>query len=144
MASCFGYILNIFNLFQSVRSFVRLLCVAFKNRYLIGRRNDVTANMAALAVCMCLAASHLLDTLRSSVWVSYARRALVQKFTVFYGARELLWLSARGYFNYCVSLLGYFSCQRSGLLKALSLWRRKLLGQKLAWLRHCRIGYGKT
>ena len=55
-------ILNIFNLFQSVRSFVRLLVRGSKNRHLIGRRNDVTANMANLAVCRCFAASRLLDT----------------------------------------------------------------------------------
>ena len=60
-------ILNIFNLFQSVRSFVRLLVRGIKNGHLIGRRNEVTANMAALAVYMCLAASRLLDTLRASV-----------------------------------------------------------------------------
>ena len=36
-------ILNIFNLFQSVRG--------IKNGILIGRRNDITANMAALALC---------------------------------------------------------------------------------------------
>ena len=38
--------------------------------------------MAALAVCVCLAVSRLLDTLRSSVWVSQAQRALAQKFTI--------------------------------------------------------------
>ena len=52
-----------------------------KNGHLIGCRNDITANMAALAVCMCLVASRLLDTPRSSVWVSQARHALAQKFT---------------------------------------------------------------
>ena len=75
-------ILNIFNLFQSVRSFVRLLVRGIKNGHLIGRRNKVTANMAALAVYMCLAASRLLDTLRASGWVSKARRTLAQKLTV--------------------------------------------------------------
>ena len=74
--------LNIFNLFQSVHSFVNLLVRGIKNGHLIGRRNDLTANMAALAVYMCLAASCLLDTPRSSVWVSQVRCALVQKFTV--------------------------------------------------------------
>ena len=53
-----------------------------KNEHLIGRHNDVTGNMVALAVCMHLAASRLLDAQRSSVWVSQARRALAQKFTV--------------------------------------------------------------
>ena len=72
---------NIFNLFQSVHSFILLLVRGIKNGHLIGRRNDVTTNMAALAVCICLAASPL-DTPRSSVWVSQAQRALVQKFTV--------------------------------------------------------------
>ena len=72
---------NILNFFQSVHPFVRLLVRGIKYGHLIGRHNDVTANMAALAVCMCLAASAL-DTPRSSVWVSQARRALAQKFTV--------------------------------------------------------------
>ena len=52
---------------NSVRSFVHVLVRGIKNGHLIGRHNDVTANMAALAVCMCLAASCLLDTRRSSV-----------------------------------------------------------------------------
>ena len=39
-------IFNIFNLFQSVRPPVR----GIKNGHLIGRRNDVTEDMAALAV----------------------------------------------------------------------------------------------
>ena len=55
-----------------------------KNALFIGLRNDVTTNMAALAVCSrCLAASRLLDTPRSSVWVSQAQRALAQKFIIF-------------------------------------------------------------
>ena len=53
-----------------------------KNGHLIGQRNDVTANMTALAVRMCLAAGRLLDTQRSSVWVSQARHALAQMVTV--------------------------------------------------------------
>ena len=57
---------------KSVLSFFRLLVLGIKNGHLIGRHNDVTANMAALAVCMCLADSRLLDTLHSSVWVSQA------------------------------------------------------------------------
>ena len=65
-----------------MRSFVRLLVRGIKYGHLIGRCNDVTANMAILAVCMCLTASRLLDTMRSSVWVSQVRRALAQKFTV--------------------------------------------------------------
>ena len=65
-----------------MRSFARLLVCVIKNGHLIGWRNDVNANMAALAVCMCLAASRLLDYPRSSVWVSQAGRALVLKFTV--------------------------------------------------------------
>ena len=44
------------------------------------------------------------------------------------------------YVGIFVSLFEYFSCQPSGLLKALSLWQSKLLGRKLAWLRHCLIG----
>ena len=43
-------IFNVFNLFQSVRSFVRTLVHGIKNEYLIGRHNDVTANMTTLAV----------------------------------------------------------------------------------------------
>ena len=62
--------------------FVRVLVRGIKNRHLIGRRNDVTTNMATLAVYMCLAGSHLLDTPRSSVWVSQVQRALAQTFTV--------------------------------------------------------------
>ena len=69
---------------------IRLLVRGIKNRHLIGRRNDVTANMATLAVCMCLTASRLLDIPRSSVWVSQVQHAHVQKFT---GARELFWLA---------------------------------------------------
>ena len=65
-----------------VHSFVRLLVHGIKNMHLVGRRNDVTTNMAILAVCMCLAVSHLLDTSSSSVWVSQARHALAQTFTV--------------------------------------------------------------
>ena len=74
--------LNIFNLFQSVRSFVRSFVGLFVRGIETGI--DVTANMAALAVCMCLTASRLLDTPRSSVWVSQARRALEQKFTIIF------------------------------------------------------------
>ena len=44
------------------------------------------------------------------------------------------------YVSISISLFGYFSCQRSGLLKALSLSRSKLLCKKLARLRHCLIG----
>ena len=65
-----------------VHSFVHLLVCGTKNGHLIGRRNDVTANMATLAVCMRLAASRLLDTPLSSVWVSQVRCTLAQKFTV--------------------------------------------------------------
>ena len=68
-------IINIFNIFQSARSSA---CAW----HLIGRRNDVTTNMATLVVRMCLAASRLLDTLRASGWVSKARRTLAQKLTV--------------------------------------------------------------
>ena len=39
-------LLVIFNIFQSVRPLVR----GIKNRHLIGRHNDITTNMAALAV----------------------------------------------------------------------------------------------
>ena len=81
-------ILNIFNLFQSVCSFVRLLVRGIKNGHLIGRRNDVTANMAALAVRMCLAASCLLDILHALGWVSKAQRTLVQKLTVIFWCEE--------------------------------------------------------
>ena len=42
-----------------VCAFVRLLVRGIKNGHLIGRSNDVTVNMAALAVFMCLATSHL-------------------------------------------------------------------------------------
>ena len=118
-----------------MRSFVRLHVRSIKNGHLIGRRNDVTANMAALAVCMWLAASRPLDTPRSSVWVSQARRALAQKFNKVRGNCSGYW-----YVGIFVSLFGYFSCQRSGLLKARSLSRSKLLGRKLAWLGHCLIG----
>ena len=65
-----------------VHSFVRLLVWGIKNEHFIGRRNDVTANIAALAMCMCLTASCLLDTPLFSVCVSQARCALGQKFTV--------------------------------------------------------------
>ena len=65
-----------------MRSFVHLLVHGIINGHLIGRRIDVTTNMAALAVCMCLAVSHLLDTPHSSVWVSQARLALVQRYTI--------------------------------------------------------------
>ena len=58
--------------------------MALKTGILIGPHNDVTTNMATLAVCMCLVASRLLDTPRSSVWVSQERRALAQKFTVIF------------------------------------------------------------
>ena len=75
------YILNILKSFP-VCAFVRLLVRGIKNGHLIGRRNEVTANMAALAVYMCFAASRLLDTLRASGWVSKARRTLAQKLTV--------------------------------------------------------------
>ena len=84
--------------------------LSIKNGHLIGRHNDVTTNMAALAVCMCLAASHLLDTSRS--WVFQAQRALAQKFTVIFWCEgialaigiltiyvsfiRVLWLSALG------------------------------------------------
>ena len=67
-----------------MHSFVRLLVHGIKNGHLIGQRNDITANMAVLAVCMCLAASRLLDTLCSSVWVSQMRHTLAQKFTVIF------------------------------------------------------------
>ena len=63
-----------------VCAFVRLfvcLCVALKMRIPLDY-----ANMAALAVCSCLAVSRLLDTPHSSVWVSKARHAHAQKFTV--------------------------------------------------------------
>ena len=55
---------------------------------MIGQRNDVTANMATLAVHMCLAASRLLDTLRASGWVSKAQRTLAQKLTVIIWCEE--------------------------------------------------------
>ena len=76
------YFLNIFNLFQSVRLFVRVLVRGIKNGHLIGRCNGVTTNMAALAVRMCLAANRLLDTLRASGWISKARLTLAQKLIV--------------------------------------------------------------
>ena len=62
--------------------FVCLLVCGIENGHLIGRHNDVTVNMAVLAVCKCLAANCLLYTPRSLVWVSQARHALAQKFTV--------------------------------------------------------------
>ena len=49
MAKGFNYHIYVsliyLNLFQSVRSFVRLLLRVIKNRHLIGWRNDVNANM---------------------------------------------------------------------------------------------------
>ena len=46
-------ILNIFNLFQSVRLFVRsFTCARHWNGHLIGQYNDVTTNKAALT-CVC-------------------------------------------------------------------------------------------
>ena len=79
--------------------------------------------MAALAVCMCLAASRLLDTLRFSVWVIQAQRALAQKFTVIFWCEGIALAIGTWVFElFMFRLLGYFSCQRSGLLKALSLW----------------------
>ena len=65
-----------------MHSFTHLLVCGIKNGHLIGRHNGVTANMAALAVRMCLAASRLLDTLLASGWVSAAQCTLAQKLTV--------------------------------------------------------------
>ena len=56
-----------------------------KNGHLIGRRNDVNANMAALALYMCLAASRFSEakTLRAPHFgLSQASSALAQTFTV--------------------------------------------------------------
>ena len=111
-----------------------------KNRHLIGRRNDVTANMATLAVCMCLTASRLLDTPRSSVWVSQGRLALAQKFTVIvwcegtalaigmwviFFAIWVLYLSAlwaaESLFSMASKLLGQKAC----LASVLPYWLRK-------------------
>ena len=130
MQTTITYILNIFYLFQSVRSFVRLLVRGINNGHLIGRRNDITTNMAALAVCMCLAASHLLDAPRSSVWVSQARRALVQKFTV------MVWCEgtalAIGMWVFLFSYLGTLAVSVLGSFKPLlcgevSYWVESLL-----------------
>ena len=75
-------ILNIFLIFSSLcaRSLVR----GIKNGHLIGRRNDITANMAALVLYICLAASRFLEakTLRASQFgsprrVAYLRRRLL-------------------------------------------------------------------
>ena len=85
--------------------------------------------MAALAVRLCPAASRLLDTLRASGWVSKARRALAQKLNV------IIWCEgaalAIGTWVFLFRCLGTLA-QRSGLLKALSLSRSKLLGRRLA------------
>ena len=87
---------------------------------------NATAHLASLSVCMYLAASRLLDTPRSSVLVSQVRCVLAQKFTViiWYEGAVLAISMCMGMF---VWLFGYFSCQRSGMLKALSLSQNKLL-----------------
>ena len=111
-----------------------LVCVfacGTKNGHLIGRRNDVTANMAALAVYMCLAASHLLDTPHSSVWVAQVQRALAQKFTViiWYEGAALA-ISTWVFLFHClgaldVSLLG---CWKPSLNREVSYCAESLLG----------------
>ena len=120
--SCIGLVL----IFQSVRSFV-YLCV--------GRRNDVTTNMAALSACMCLAASRLLAVL-SRLGLPGATRTCAEDYCY-----RLMRGNCSGYrcVGIFVSLFGYFSCQRSGLLKALFLSRIKILRRTLAWIRHCLI-----
>ena len=123
-----------------MRPFVRLLVRGIKNGHLIamiGRRNDVTANMAPLAVCMCLTASRPLDTPCSSVWVSQARRAIPQKFTV------IVWCEGTALaigtwvflFHYlgtlAVSVLG---CRKPFLYCEVSYWAESLLGLGTALL----------
>ena len=58
-----------------------MLVRGIKNRHLIGRRNDVTANMAALALYMCLVASRFLEakTLRAPQFGSPGRDAHLRK-----------------------------------------------------------------
>ena len=82
------------------------------NGHVIGRRNDVTANMAALAVHMCLTTSRFLDTLRASGWVSKVRRALAQKLTLIIWCEGAALAINRGVFLFhyldtlAVSILG--------------------------------------
>ena len=81
--------------------------------------NDVIANMVALAVCMCLTASRLLDTPCSSVWVSQVRCALAQTFTT------IIWCEgaalAIGMWVFLFHYLGSLAC----LVSALPYWLRK-------------------
>ena len=115
-----------------VRSFVRLLVRGINNGHLIGRRNDVTANMAAQAVCRCLAASRHLDT-RASQFGSPRRGAHLRRSSMLLsGARELLWLSVRGYFCFVIWVLWLSALraakhaigQRACLALALPYWLR--------------------
>ena len=60
---------------------VRSLMRGIKYGHLIGRRNDVTANMAALASYMCLATSRFLEakTLRAPQFGSPRRDAYLRR-----------------------------------------------------------------
>ena len=82
-----------------MHSLVRLLMRGIKNGHLIGQRNDITANMAALAVCRCLAQPslrHSAPQVGSPGRDAHLRRSLL----LFSGGSELLWLLVCGYFNY--------------------------------------------
>ena len=85
--------------------FVCLLVRGIKNRHLIGRCNDVTTDMAALAAYICLAASCLLDTHAPQFWSLMCNAHLCRRLLLLSGVRELLWLSVRGYFCFAIWVL---------------------------------------
>ena len=89
---------------------------------MIGRHNDITENMAAVAVHMCPAASRLLDNLRASGWVSKARGTLAQKLTVIIWCEGAALAIATWVFLFrCLGTLA----QRSGLHAESSLSIKK-------------------
>ena len=133
------YILNIFNLFQSVCLFIRTLVRGIKNGHLIGQRNDVTAwpHGRSGSVNVPRHQSSLRHSALLSLGLPGATRTCAEVYCYFLVRGNC---SGYWYVGIFVSLFGYFSCQRSGLVKALSLLHSKLLRRKLAWLRHCLIG----
>ena len=133
-------ILTMFNLFQSVRSFVRSFVYAWHLKRAFDWTTQLRNRKHGSLVHGSVQMSRSQPSFRHSALLSLGLLGVTRTCADVY-----CYCLVRG--NYSgyryvgfVSLFGYFSCQRSGLLKTLSLWRSMLLGRKFAWLRHCLIG----